>query len=136
MVKCILFVILSCGSKQQSTLNAAHLGMALMDTATTQRQAYFYWDGVKRTYTVKEINPITRPFQSHGKPLAYVSTVAGVVGVEALAYRMKQSNNRVIKRLWWVPQVMLVGASSWGTYVNVSRFSREMGRGPVVRWPI
>jgi len=121
MTTCMLFLIL-CQSRPGAVLNVAHAAAAFTDTWSTQR----YLDNcIQPGRRCWERNLVTRPFQSHGKPLAYVTTGLGVVGVSAIAHRMRRSDNRVIRRIWWLPQAALIGAHAWGIHNNLSLDERH-----------
>jgi len=110
---CVLTLILSCGSKPAAALTLAHAGTALADTWSTQRAL---------DRGGRELNPLTRPFQTHGQPLAYASTAAGVVGTAWLADRMRRSKNWT-RKIWWLPQAALAGVGGWAIHGNLRETS-------------
>ena len=113
---CILLVILSCSSWRAAGLNAAHTTAAFADTYTTQR--------VFTQPNTYERNPLAVPFQTHGSPVAYSSTLAGTYAASFLADRMKHSHNRVLRRIWWLPQAGLTAAHIWAIQNNVRVYNR------------
>jgi len=114
-------LVLACGSKPAVSLNVIHAAASFADTFTTQRGfdvCRVYAGCIPRRL---EANPLTRPFQSNGRAIAYTSTAMGVQGLSYLAQRMRTSNNRVLKRIWWLPQAALSGTSGYLAYRNTTR---------------
>jgi len=79
----------------------------------------------------REANPVTRPFVD-GMPQPLVSAVSagGVLGLGWLAHRMHQSNNRVLRKIWWVPQAIQGGADFGCAVENAANLGNM--RSPVV----
>ena len=109
---CALTLILSCGSKSAAVLNVSHAAVAFADVYYTQR-SYSLCRTLAGCSDI-EANPLTRPFQRRGKPLAYASSYAGLSLSSSVAQRMRTSHNRVLRRIWWLPQSVLLGASIYG----------------------
>jgi hypothetical protein len=61
-----------------------------------------------------EHDPLERPFVTHGRAVAYSSATAELLGVAWLGSRLKNSNNRVARKLWWLPQAIEIGGHLWG----------------------
>ncbi len=117
MGTCLIALLSICNATPtQMVLSGIHGAVAYADTYTTQRNL---------SLGAVELNPLTRSLQMHGKPLAYASTTAGVLGVSWIANRMKHSNNRIINKIWWVPQVTLTVGSAYGTAYNLQKYSRR-----------
>lgn len=129
---CALTLILMCQSKPAVALNLAHAAVAFGDTYTTQRNYDLCRVLAGCDARKLEDNPLARPFQAHGKPLAYVSTYAGVAASSFVSQKMRGSRNKWLRRLApWV-QVGLTAASGYGITVNVLDFNRaltECGQG-------
>lgn len=107
---CLLLLLLSCGSPAPTLLTATHMSLAIADVYTTQQAAKLPgW---------REINPLERPFQSHGPAIAYASNITGVMITSAVAYKMRTSHTW-LRKVWWVPQVVLIGASGWGLHTTL-----------------
>ena len=118
---CALTLILSCGSKSAAALNVSHAAIAFTDSYYTQR-SYSLCREFGRCWNI-EANPLTRPFQRNGKPIAYEASYAGLSLASFAAQRMRTSHNRVLRRIWWLPQGALIGASIYGAYSQ----SRDYG---------
>jgi hypothetical protein len=114
---CAMTLILSCGSKSAAVLNVSHAAVAFADSYYTQRSFSLCREHGK-CWNV-EANPLTRPFQRNGEAVAYQSTYAGLSLSNFVAQRMRTSHNRVLKRIWWLPQGVLIGASMYGAYTQV-----------------
>src|SRR4051812_15630673 len=97
-MSCLLLLVLSCSGAKATALNAVSFGAAFADTYTTQRFQ-------ERHDYVIEQNPLTRAFQEHGKTVAYVSTATGALALSVIARRMRTSDSRVMRKLWWLPQL-------------------------------
>ena len=69
---CALTLILSCGSRSTAALNVSHAAVAFADVYYTQR-SYSLCRAFPGCRDV-EANPLTRPFQRNGKPIAYQSS--------------------------------------------------------------
>jgi hypothetical protein len=111
---CALTLILSCGSKPATVLNVSHAAVAFADTYYTQRS----YDLCRVLAGCKdaEANALTRPFQRSGKAMAYQSTLVGLSLTSFVAQKMRASHNRVLRRMWWLPQSALIGASIYGAH--------------------
>lgn len=120
---CILTIILTCPNLGVGLLNASHATLAFTDTYTTQRN---FMQCREIMCESRETNPLTRPFQSHGKPLAYASTYTGLVGASYLASRMRQSNRKWVRALSWLPQASLSAASVWGINKNLHTYNSAL----------
>lgn len=123
---CALTLILSCGSKSAAALNVSHAAVALTDSYYTQRSY-----SLCRTYGACwniEANPLTRPFQRNGKSIAYQSSYVGLSLSSWIAQRMRISHNRVLKRIWWLPQSALIGASVYGAYSQTRDYGAALAR--------
>ena len=119
MNTCILLFMLTCPGVPASAklLTSAQAVASFTDTWSTQR----LFDQSKRAgIPVREANPLARPFQSHGKAVAYASTAAGVWGTAWLADRMRRSDNHFLNRAWWVPQTVLSVFSGYGVDLNLA----------------
>jgi hypothetical protein len=111
---CALTLILSCGSRSAAVLNVSHAAVALADTYYTQRS--YDLCRVVSECTDVEANTLTRPFQRSGKPIAYESTLVGLSLTSFAAQKMRTSRNPVLRRIWWLPQTVLIGASLYGAH--------------------
>lgn len=122
MSSCLLLLMLVCSpSKPANVLTGVHATAAFADTWSTQRT---FTACARYSWHCWEQNPITRPFQTNGQPLAYTSTYWGSVGAAWVGNKMHRSNNRVIRRLWWVPQVVGIGAHAYGINHNLGLVRR------------
>ena len=130
---CALTLILSCGSRSSAVLNVSHAAVAFGDSYYTQRS----YDLCRVLAGCRDIeaNPLTRPFQRAGKPVAYESTYVGLTLASFAAQRMRASDNPVVKRLWWLPQGVLIGASIYGIHSHIRDYGPALakcGRGCAV----
>jgi hypothetical protein len=57
----------------------------------------------------QETNPFLKPFASSGA--MYPAAQAFPAAMDYVGYRMLRSNNRVLRKLWWVPQTVSTFAS-------------------------
>jgi hypothetical protein len=107
-----LTLILSCHSKSAAVLNASHAAVAFADVYYTQH-SYSLCRALAGCNDI-EGNPLTRPFQQRGRPLVYASSYMGLTLSSSIAQRMRTSHNRILRRIWWLPQSALLGASIYG----------------------
>lgn len=61
----------------------------------------------------REYDPIARPFVS-SKPAAAAFVAAYVLGTAWLAHELRSSHNRVLRKLWWIPQVAGIAGNAYG----------------------
>lgn len=66
----------------------------------------------------RELDPLVRPF-AHSAALYPALQVSPVV-VDYFAARMMRSNNRFVRKLWWVPQAAGIAGSTFSGINNVS----------------
>lgn len=66
----------------------------------------------------RELDPLMRPF-AHSAAIYPALQVSPVV-VDYFAARMMHSNNRFIRKLWWVPQAAGIAGSTFSGINNVS----------------
>lgn len=114
---CAMTLILFCGSRSAVTLNVSHAAVAFADSYYTQRSFSLCHDH-GQCWNI-EANPLTRPFQRNGAAVAYQSTYAGLSLASFAAQKMRTSHNRILKRIWWLPQSAMIGASIFGAYTQV-----------------
>jgi hypothetical protein len=127
---CALTLILSCGSKSATVLNVGHAAVALADTYYTQRS--YDLCRVMAGCRDVEANALTRPFQRSGKPIAYQSTLVGLSLTSFVSQKMRTSHNWALKRVWWLPQAVLIGASLYGAQSQARAYGSALascGRG-------
>lgn len=67
--------------------------------------------------------PWMRPFVNSGKPATYAVLSSMNAGIIALSYRMKKSANPTMRRLWWLPPVMMAAGHAFAGTANF-RLSR------------
>jgi hypothetical protein len=123
---CALTLILSCGSKSVAALNASHAAVAFADVYYTQRS----YNLCRILAGCKDIeaNPLTRPFQRKGKLIAYDSSYVGLTLSSFIAQRMRTSHNRVLRRIWWLPQSVFLGASIYGAQSQARYYGSTLAR--------
>lgn len=68
----------------------------------------------------RELDPIVRPF-AHS-PALYPALQVAPFGVDYLANKLMRSNHRVLRSLWWVPQLVTAAGS---TYCGVSNLGNR-----------
>jgi hypothetical protein len=123
---CALTLILSCHSKSAAALNVSHAAVAFADVYYTQRS--YSLCRVLAGCTDIEANPLTRPFQRRGKPFAYASSYVGLSLASSVAQRMRTSHNRILRRIWWLPQSVLLGASIYGAQSQASYYGSTLAK--------
>lgn len=94
-------------------LAGVHGTMASVDFATT---VYY-----KQKYPAfREFDPVARPFVS-SKPAAAAFVAVYVLGTAWLAHELRSSHNRVLHKLWWIPQVAGIAVNAYGLAATTSR---------------
>ena len=68
----------------------------------------------------RELDPLVRPF-AHG-PALYPALQATPFAVDYFAAKMMRSNNSLLRKLWWVPQVV---ATSGSVYCGVTNLGNR-----------
>ena len=123
---CALTLILSCGSKSAAALNVSHAAVAFTDVYYTQRSYDLcrVFNGCRDV----EANPLTRAFQRNGRPIAYQSTYVGLSLSSFVGQKMRTSHNRVLRRIWWLPQTVLIGASIYGAQSQARDYGSALAR--------
>lgn len=109
MHNCMFLLVLACQafqSKPVDILAGVQLGMSLADSANTQA-----WLASSPNHY--EVDPIARPFVHNGA-IAYGLDIAGTVATAWVASRMRRSHNRVVRRLWWLPQSLVIAGNTEG----------------------
>lgn len=102
-------------------LTTATFGSAIVDVETTQ--------ALNRKYDClgcwrEEYNPLARPFvKNRNTQYAVWNVTAG--GASWLGWKMKRSDKKWVRRLWWTPQVAVLGANIWGITTNVRSLSKR-----------
>lgn len=76
---------------------------ALFDAWST-RQSLSSGNGYER-------DPLLKPFANSGA--VYPALQVAPLGADFLAHRLLHSNNRLLRRSWWLPQALSLGASAW-----------------------
>lgn len=91
-------------------LGTVQLGMSLADSVNTEsRKAYWMSRGGYFT----EHDPLARPLVNH-PPALYAFDLAGAYGTAWLGSRMKHSHNVLGRKLWWLPQVVVISGNTYG----------------------
>ncbi len=88
--------------KWQALVVAQH-SAALFDAWTT-RKAITSGNGYER-------DPLLKPFAQSAA--IYPATQAVPVALDFLSYRMMRSDNRYLRRTWWLPQAVSIVGSVW-----------------------
>jgi hypothetical protein len=70
----------------------------------------------------RELNPLLRPFA--GSAAIYGAIQAGPLATDWLALKMRASQNKTFRRLWWLPQTLTTGFHIWAG-VNNLRVARR-----------
>ncbi len=117
---CAMTLIFSCASKPASALNLSHAAVAFTDTYFTQRS--FNLCPAAGGCANVEGNPLTRPFQRNGQTLAFHSTYVGLTVAAFTAQKMRASQNRIVRRIWWLPQTLLIAGSAYGAYSQAKAY--------------
>lgn len=72
--------------------------------------------------SVREGNPVMRPFVNRGRPATYAFLGGVDAGVIYASYRMKKSTNPAIRKLWWVVPIAMMASHAFAGGANL-RFS-------------
>jgi hypothetical protein len=91
-------------------LTAATASVTVVDVQLTQY--YLHRDPWRR-----ELNPIFGPHPSRAR--MYATVAAENLGAAYLAYRLKKSQHRRLRRLWWLPQTLVITGHGVGLVVTV-----------------
>jgi hypothetical protein len=67
-----------------------------------------------------ELNPVLKPFANSNA--IYAATQVGPAVTDYVGWRMMRSRNRVVRRLWWVPQVASAAVSLTCGIKNASNY--------------
>lgn len=116
---CLLALsLLGCGPTLTPTtkiLSLASTVSTLADTYSTQHLGdvcdRYHW----RCW---EENPLQRPFQSHGKVVAYSAAYGESVLREWMSNRMQRSNSRFVRFLSLVPRTVSIASHTQGYFHN------------------
>jgi len=93
-------------------LTAATASVAVLDVELTQHYLHTApWH--------RELNPIFGPRPSRAR--MYATVAAENLGVAYLSYRLKKSQHRRLRRLWWLPQTISISAHGAGVVFTVTR---------------
>lgn len=72
----------------------------------------------------REDNPLSRPLVNLPAP-AYVAASLGLVTLNNwLALKLKRSDNRVLRRIWWVPQLVQISGNVAGAVYTRRELTR------------
>lgn len=75
--------------------------------------------GLNRCETCRESNPLMRSFVEKGRPTLYGVTMGVNTGIMYAAYRLRNSNNPSLKKLWWVIPVVAIGLHGTAGSLNL-----------------
>lgn len=129
---CIVLLVMFHCTPAQAILSSATAGATFYDTYRTQKSYDLCRVMAGCNLGGIEKNPLYRPFQANGRPLAYVSTTFLNVGVESLSDAMHGSRNKWARRFWWAPKVAEIGAAFYGGFTQRRDYNRALelcGRG-------
>lgn len=126
-LSCALTMVVGC-RPEVVALNLAHAAASLTDTWSTQKNFELCSVIADCAPAKLEENVLTRPFQSHGRPLAYATTIGGIVGLSYLEHRLRNSHDRFLRRAWWLPKVGLTIASAVFSKRNAGIYGRELAK--------
>lgn len=65
----------------------------------------------------RELNPLLRPFA--GSAAIYGAIQAGPLATDWLALKMRASQNKTFRKLWWLPQTLTTGFHIWAGVHNL-----------------
>ncbi|MGH9860599.1 MAG: hypothetical protein ACRD5F_11305 [Candidatus Acidiferrales bacterium] len=71
-----------------------------------------------------ETNPFARPFAGHRASM-YAFSVGGAALTDMLGRRLAESRNPAVRRLRWLPNVVIIGANVWGIQKNVRELRKR-----------
>ena len=98
--------------KKWWVLTAATASVAVLDVELTQHYLHTQpWH--------RELNPIFGPRPSRAR--MYGTVAAENFLAAYLAYRLKKSQHRRLRRLWWLPQTISIGGHAGGVVFTVTR---------------
>lgn len=101
VIECVLLTASLCHTvrdKPVVTLAALGLSASIADIHQTERLLH---DG----HQFQEYNPLSHPFVSH-PAIEYGAAITATLLSAALGHRMRQSRNRVIRHMWWLPSAI------------------------------
>jgi hypothetical protein len=88
------------------------------DVLTAATFAAAATDSVQTVFAARagavEVDPLARPFTQLPTPAYLMVSETLPTGCALLARKMHHSNNRALRRLWWLPQTIELGANVWG----------------------
>lgn len=118
MSACLLILLGFCHpTKAQILLNAGTAAVTVVDTYSTQRN-------FSLGPHPSEDNRLARPFETHGAGVAYAAA-AGEAAFDAwLAHKLKESHNRVLRRIWWMPQAASIAGHAWAAEYSFGHGAR------------
>lgn len=103
---CLLILLGLCHpTRVQFTLSVMTAASAFTDSYATQRNF--------AVLNPHELNPLARPFVTHGPVLNYSSSAVESLSLAFLAHRMKVSHNWT-RHVWWLPQIAGVAGHVYG----------------------
>lgn len=99
-------------SRVERALCIANFALAVADVETTQ--------AVRDKFGARfrELNPIARPFVSHRAKM-YPVWLGEAYATHWLAQRLRRSEKKWLRRLWWTPYALNLGINAWGVQQNV-----------------
>lgn len=71
-----------------------------------------------------ETNPFARPFAGHRASM-YAFSVGGAALTDVLGRKLAESRNPALRRLRWLPYVVIIGANVWGIQNNVRELRKR-----------
>lgn len=115
-------------NKDVTALGTVHGATSLMDGVTTRRwpRGFIEADPVDRLF----LGPV--PAWSRMIPLGTLE----ILGTAVLAQRMKRSNRKVFRRLYFAPQILLIGLHSYAAGGNIIKTNASLAEGGTYQLPV
>lgn len=126
-IECVLLASSLCQTvrdKPVMALFAVGTGAAVADVWQTERARRVYAQPCSFTPSgpcgFHEYDPLVRPLLPH--PAAYYAVAIGYSALPAwLGHRLRISHSRLLRSLWWMPQVAAISGSAGGLAFSFSR---------------
>jgi hypothetical protein len=115
LIECILLVASLCQTvkdKPVMFLAAAQTSMQIADGITTRESIKL---GGIETEPIPRLLLGPRPTWNRMAPLGATQIILATM----LAHKMRESHNRFIHSVWWLPQCISIGDSTGGTIQNI-----------------
>lgn len=124
----------SANAQEKSAVNSTKLwlGLAVAGEGVSLADATLTKQGLERG-GVTEADPFARPFVHLPTPEYYGVAITGSAAASWLGWRMKNSHNRALRKIWFLPQVAQIAANFWGISTWLGMDTPRSGFGHIPR---